>query len=250
MLLGKKLGIYRTAPRLMFPSDWAHQTGQKKKRKIDCASAEDKDGAERPCADTDGPLKPECSPEQLELPSQILKTINTAHSTPAMPDELDLDVILSRVPYREILENLFGRDQQPTSDVPVISRAYEESYMREPGKGERACASGELCECNFIDPCMPFTAVEFTTLPEMTQKAPRFCVLCSRKLTQKLFYDILFTGKEVHGVIQRFGNICGVKGWNETSGCSARPSHSDSSLSCTSSSISSTCALRNTSRKR
>lgn len=193
----------------MFPSDWAHQTGQKKRRKAECVPAAE---AEGPCADSDGPVRPECSPEELELPSQILKTINTACPTPAMPDELDLDVILSRVPYREILENLFGRDMQPTSEVPVISKAYEESFMREPAKGERPCAAGELCECNFIDPCMPFTAVEFTTIQEMTQKAPRFCVLCSRKLTQKLFYDILFTGKDAHCVIQRYGNICGVAG--------------------------------------
>jgi hypothetical protein len=194
----------------MFPSDWAHQTGQKKKRKAEAAACAEE--PRPPCADSDDALRPECSPEQLELPSQILKTINTAPLTPAMPDELDLDVILSRVPYREILENLFGRDQQPTSDVPVVSRAYEESFMREPGKTERACAAGELCECNFIDPCMPFTAVEFTPPLEQHQKSPQFCVLCSRKLTQKLFYDILFTGKEVHGVIQRYGNICGVRG--------------------------------------
>lgn len=41
---------------------------------------------------------------------------------------------------------------------------------------------------------------------------PQFCVLCSRKVTQKLFYDILFTGAEVNGVIQRYGNLCNIPG--------------------------------------
>lgn len=31
-------------------------------------------------------------------------------------------------------------------------------------------------------------------------------------MTQKLFYDILFTGADVNGVIQRFGNLCNTPG--------------------------------------
>ncbi len=38
------------------------------------------------------------------------------------------------------------------------------------------------------------------------------CVLCCRKTTQKLFYDICYTGKRVQGVIQRFGNLCNQPG--------------------------------------
>jgi hypothetical protein len=163
-------------------------------------------------ADVDPEEQPAAPGGDLQLPQQILKCINTAQSAPVTPDELDLDVILSRVPYREILENLYGRDQRPTSDVPVVCRVYEEAWMREPNKGERACASGELCECNFIDPCMPFTGVEFLLPGQEYPPTPQFCVLCTRKVTQKLFYDILFTGKEAHGVIQRYGNICGVAG--------------------------------------
>jgi hypothetical protein len=142
----------------------------------------------------------------------ILRNLNTSSSAPATPDELNLDVILSRVPYREILENLHGRDDRSMPDVPMVSRLYEESYLREPGRGERPCASGDLCECRFIDPCVPFTCVEFLLPGEDYPKAPQFCVLCSRKVTQKLFYDILFTGKDAHCVIQRYGNICGVAG--------------------------------------
>jgi len=195
----------------MFPSDWAHQTSHRKKRKTTAEDQAQPQGA-TPCADVDPEPQPNRHTEDLQVPSLILRSLNTSSLAPSTPDELDLDVILSRVPYREILENLYGRDQTPTSDVPVISRIFEETYMREPAKGERACASGELCECNFIDPCMPFTGVEFILPHETAQKTPQFCVLCSRKVTQKLFYDILFTGKEAHGVIQRYGNICGVAG--------------------------------------
>jgi len=199
----------------MFPSDWAHQTGQRRKRKAqdDQALSVVPAIASQPAsADVDPEPEPAKEVEDLRLPSLILRSLNTASREPATPDELDLDVILSRVPYREILENLYGRDQSPTSDVPVVSRIYEESFMREPVKGERPCAAGELCECNFIDPCMPFTGVEFVAPGQDSLAGASFCVLCSRKVTQKLFYDILFTGKEAHGVIQRYGNICGVPG--------------------------------------
>ena len=195
----------------MFPSEWNKQMGQRKKRRAPddaptAAQAQQSQVVEQDEAPPSLPL------EDLRLPSIILRNINTTSRAPATPVELDLDVILSRVPYREILENLYGRDEYPVPDVPVISKAYEEAFLREPMAGERACASGELCECNFIDPCVPFTAVEFLMPREIAGKKPQFCVLCSRKVTQKMFYDILYTGKEVHGVIQRYGNICNVPG--------------------------------------
>lgn len=196
----------------MFPSDWSHQTGQRKKRKTTQDKSSEQ-GEQRASAIDDCPCTPiEGALEDLHLPAQILHSLNTAMRAPATPDELNLDVILSRVPYREILENLYSRDTYAVPPVPLVSRVYEESFMREPSRGERACASGDMCECNFIDPCVPFTAVEFVVQGEEIPATPQFCVLCSRKVTQKLFYDILFTGKEVQGVIQRYGNICGVPG--------------------------------------
>lgn len=174
---------------------------------------------------TEQEAQPSAAAENLQLPSLILRNLNTAGAAPATPDELNLDVILSRVPYREILENLYGREEYATPPVPIISRVYEESFMREPTKGERPCASGELCECNFIDPCVPFTGVEFLLPGEDYPEHPQLCVLCCRKVTQKLFYDVLFTGKEVHAVIQRYGNICGVQGENLALPRVTRPMH-------------------------
>lgn len=195
----------------MFPSDWAHQTGQRKKRKANPLQQDPK-SPEDCQQDADADQPPSDRAENLQLPSLILRNLNTSYSAPATPDELDLDVILSRVPYREILENLHGRDDHSAPDVPVVSRLFEESYMREAGKGERPCAAGDLCECRFIDPCVPFTCVEFNLPNEDLSQAPQLCVLCSRKVTQKLFYDIVLTGKDPHCVIQRYGNMCGVPG--------------------------------------
>lgn len=121
--------------------------------------------------------------------------------------------MLSRVPYRDILENLFGGGSEvAVPDLPIISRAcvnffkncgtdarlkrvhrYEESYMRQPEPGEKACAMGEACECRFLDRQCPFTAVEFRLAGD--PPSPQLCVLCSRKATQKMFYDMCYAGK-------------------------------------------------------
>ena len=179
----------------MFPSDWAHQTGQRKKRKSAEQEAQQQAPPRAAEVDPEQEPAPHAASEDLELPSLILRSLNTSSRAPATPDELNLDVILSRVPYKEILENLYGREEYSVPAVPIVARVYEESFMREPTKGERACAAGELCECNFIDPCMPFTAAEFILPGEDYPQSPQFCVLCSRKVTQKLFYDVLFTGQ-------------------------------------------------------
>ena len=69
---------------------------------------------------------------------------------------------------------------------------------------------GDLCECRFIDRQCPFTGVEFR-LPD-DPPTPQLCVLCSRKATQKMFYDMCYAGVAPKGVIQRFGNIFGQPG--------------------------------------
>ena len=84
--------------------------------------------------------------------------------------------------------------------------------MREARPSERPCASGGLCECMFIDPTAPFVGVEFALPGEPSGPTPELCILCLRKVTQKLFYDMLFAKQPMHGLIQRHGNLCGVAG--------------------------------------
>lgn len=131
--------------------------------------------------------------------------------------DMDLDHILTQVPYRDILENLFSKgpgeeqeDLEPPLSLPIITKAYEESFMRQPHHNENPCVLGMSCECQFIDPCAPFTAVEFRLFHDPPQ--PQMCVLCSRKTTQKLFYDMCYSGKSPKCVIQRYGNIFGQPG--------------------------------------
>lgn len=150
----------------------------------------------------------------VECAASLKNTIERKlHSGSGVLDyELDFDHILSQIPYRSILENMFGNGayfEEPVS-LPVISKAYEESFMRQPRQDENPCVFGNLCECNFIDPCAPFTAVEFRLFNDPPK--PQMCVLCSRKSTQKMFYDMCHTNKMPHGVIQRYGNIFGEPG--------------------------------------
>jgi hypothetical protein len=83
------------------------------------------------------------------------------------------------------------------ADVPVISRVYEESFMREPTAGERKCVMGTSCEAMVIDKNKPFIAVEFN-FPGKTLEVPQMCVLCYRKHTQRLFYDYSIVGCQRH----------------------------------------------------
>ena len=145
----------------------------------------------------------------------IKRQINNSKFAPATPEELQLDHVLSSVPYKDMLESLFGTvTSGPPPNLPIITKAYEESYMREAGPSEKQCAMGPKCECMFIDHNAPFTAVQFDLPNEHagTDTSPKLCVLCSRKTTQKLFYDACYSGKRVQGLIQRYGNLCNQSG--------------------------------------
>ena len=138
-------------------------------------------------------------------------------SAEAMTDDdgnnMDIVVenLLSRLPYKKMLSDMFGgtlRGNLQNSHIPYVTRAYEESYMREvQNVGERACARGQQCECMFIDRQQPFVAVEFLLPSEERPDTPHLCVLCCRAITQQLYYDVMFDKADFPGVIQRFGNI-------------------------------------------
>jgi len=140
----------------------------------------------------------------------------------ALQDGIYLDSIMTHVPYADVLQQMFGGNAVTDSAcVPVVARAYEESYMREALSGvEGACVMGSNCECQFIDEHNPFTGVQFT-LPveafstEMLQmgvteelSSNKLCVLCCRKNTQSLFYEALYNHRAYSGCIQLYGNIC------------------------------------------
>jgi len=153
----------------------------------------------------------------------VKRQVNNTRFAPATPEELQLDHVLSSVPYQSMLESLFGGVTEHAATIPIVAKAYEESFMREAMTGERQCAMGELCECMFIDKNAPFVGVEFvigdvsvknetSEKRNITETYSRMCVLCYRKTTQKLFYDMCYSGRRIHGVIQHYGNMCNQPG--------------------------------------
>ena len=126
-------------------------------------------------------------------------------------DVVDTEGLLSRLPYKKMLNDMFGgniRGSMRTADMPYVTRAYEEAFMREPmHANERPCARAQCCECMFIDRQQPFVGVEFLLPGEAIPRTPHLCVLCCRSTTQQLYYDIMFDKMEFSGCIQRYGNI-------------------------------------------
>jgi len=140
----------------------------------------------------------------------------------ALSEGIYLDSIMTHIPYVDVLQQMFGGDSANIKPcVPLVTRAYEESYMREAtGCLEESCIMGSNCECQFVDEHNPFIGVQFTLPIDIlvagpnatsTDKCPdanKLCVLCCRKNTQTLFYDSLYNYRTYNGCIQLYGNIC------------------------------------------
>jgi hypothetical protein len=125
--------------------------------------------------------------------------------------QMEVHCLLSKLPYQKMISDLFihhDKELLPSPAIPYVTKAYEESFMREPlNSTERLCAKGEHCECMFIDLQNPFTCIEFLLPGEKQPSTPHLCVVCCRAVTQQLYYDIMFDKHDFGGVIQRFGNI-------------------------------------------
>jgi hypothetical protein len=125
------------------------------------------------------------------------------------PILLNIQTLVSRLPYQQMLNQVFTDDTDSSKIIPVVTRVCEESFMREPMyEYERKCVCGDACEFNFIDPNIPFVGVEFIINPDAQHQEPQMCVLCSRRTTQEMFYNMVYNGHRFRGFIQRYGNIC------------------------------------------
>lgn len=150
-----------------------------------------------------------------ELAQNISEAIQQS-AVGRLDDRLNIDTILSGVTYRDILLNMFNHDSRGSlnsamEETPVVSKSYEEAFMRESMLAdERPCVMGMECEGFFVSKDHRFPCTEFL-LPGELRGEPRMCVLCCRKHTQKMFYDLLYGAPTMHmGVIQRYGVIVGV----------------------------------------
>ena len=168
----------------MFPSDWAERKGtscNSKRRKIlqkedsralmeECESILSSDNSS---ALTDG------RDDYDSIVNVIKRQVNDSKFLPQTPEEIQLDHVLSSLPYQALLESLFNGVNGSTVEVPLVSKMYEESYMREPFPGDKPCVMNERCECMFIDKNAPFIGTEFILPGEDTSKTldtPRMCV--------------------------------------------------------------------------
>jgi hypothetical protein len=158
---------------------------------------------------TNTPDVPQRNAKQAMEPSFKPVAVNITTDEVQVPIVLEIHSLISRLPYAQMLNQVFTDDASCAVTVPVVTRAYEESYMREVIHAhERPCISGESCECNFIDPMMPFIGVEFTMNDNNNDNVHQMCVLCSRRLTQELFFNMVYNGHRFRGTIQRYGNLC------------------------------------------
>jgi hypothetical protein len=140
----------------------------------------------------------------------------------ALEDGIHLDSIMTHIPYVEVMEQMFGgTNVVDSASVPVVTRAYEESYMREViGGVDEPCIMGSNCECQFVDEHNPFVGVQFALPVEALSSSAmsaglveelstnKMCVLCCRKNTQALFYEALYNHRAYSACIQLYGNIC------------------------------------------
>ena len=175
--------------------------------------------------------------EKASLREQMLLTLHAAEEQKEQEEEdddecmesLEVDSLLSRLPYKKMMADLFGDGLGSTLLAPhlqYITRAYEESFMREKmHASERLCAKGNACECMHIDKANPFIAVEFLLPAEQPPATPHMCVLCCRATTQQLYYDIVYDKQEFHGCIQRYGNIHSQEGEYDLQAMLIMPPH-------------------------
>ena len=121
---------------------------------------------------------------------------------------LEASVMLSSIPFAEHLQRM--ESTLALNDIPLVSRAYEEAYMRAPmHRGEPECGLGSDCECMLIDAKTPFVGVQFPIPSSSGKLANNLCIFCLRKITLLLFYETLHKGVSTKLPIQKFGNIPG-----------------------------------------
>lgn len=186
-----------------FPAEWSDASVKKKKNNLQGR------GVKRPRVATQAPVSvaKDCDSHNNCLQEKIHNKLNT-QSYETNCEDLDINQIINTVPYKDIIRDVFHNSLQKTINVPIITRAYEEGFMREPfNSTENQCVNGDLCECMFIDKRNQFIGVEFLLPHESKEDVPHPCVLCCRQMTQKFYFDIIFDGKTFNFPIQRYGNI-------------------------------------------
>lgn len=152
------------------------------------------------------------SEDNITYLGNVLQSHMQKASEDKKPDTevFDITALLQNIPFVNMLADVSNdciRD-----NLPVISRVYEEQYMRECiNDKEQKCVMNKNCECMLLDRSQPFVGVQFP-LPGISAENNNMCLLCLRKTTQMLFYQAVHCGFKINGVIQKYGNICSEPG--------------------------------------
>ena len=114
-------------------------------------------------------------------------------------------------------------DEHVRTTIQVVTRAYEEKYLREPLKKERACIMGDQCQglhLPYVDSA--FVVREFLLPTEeeeflRTGKLPsegRLCLMCKRSEIARAFINIRADGMGVKNnvILQDYRNIVDEEG--------------------------------------
>jgi hypothetical protein len=114
--------------------------------------------------------------------------------------------------------------EQARSSIEVVTRAYEEKFLREPIEDERACVMNENCQGNKLPHINDnkFTLREFL-LPSEDEEAKRtgqwpkerrLCILCKRAEIARAFINIRADGMGVKDnvILQDYRNLVNIPG--------------------------------------
>ena len=111
---------------------------------------------------------------------QLLKRLEECADDENRGVWLGLEVALNRCTFEHSMRSMCADEQgQPSmpQHVPVVTRAYEESFMHEHDPAtEQPCVMGNQCECMFIDKNNRFIAPQFI-LPDIQVRF--VCFFCS-----------------------------------------------------------------------
>lgn len=139
---------------------------------------------------------------------------------------LALNIVLDNSSFQQSLLKHDMSTKHEDNVVPLVSREYEESFMREcVCEEDKPCSLGQYCECNFIDCENSFVGVSFV-MPDLQSIDSNMCILCLRNLTQLLFYRIVNGGYKSSHIVQTYGNICDVPGEYHSSAMLVLPKYS------------------------
>jgi len=148
--------------------------------------------------------------EILCIVNHNIATVKDCMATKPTDLVIDTESILNDIPFERLLSSISILDTVP--DVPIITRVYEERFMREStSPDEKDCIMRENCEGMHIDPANAFVCTQFV-IPNISNEHQGMCVMCLRKTTQLLYYKTIYNGHNVNAIIQKYGNICNQVG--------------------------------------